>query len=121
MTMSTAELRDHHCRIGGRASRKTETFSYLADMNAAAIRKQLQAMLDKGWDVAVEHIEPERSHKTYWYMWKLPLFGQGNIDAIMGELNACRNAYPGHHIKMIGYDRKRQTQGLAMVVYRAAG
>ena len=38
----------------------------------------------------------------------------------MSELNACRNANPSDHIRIIGYDNKRQTQGLSMVVYRAA-
>lgn len=119
--MSTAEIKDYRSLLADPASRRYETFSYLAEMDAAAIRKQIQAMLDRGWDVAIEHVEPERSHKTYWYMWRLPLFGQRKIDAIMSELNACRNAYPGHHIKLIGYDHRRQTQGMAMVVHRATG
>jgi ribulose-bisphosphate carboxylase small chain len=119
--MSTAEMKDYRSLLHDPESRRFETFSYLTEMDAAAIRKQIQTMLDKGWDVAIEHVEPERSHRTYWYMWKLPLFGQGKIDTIMTELNACRNAYPGHHIKVIGYDHTRQTQGMAMVVYRVAG
>ena len=118
--MTEFEIQDYRSLIGDPASRKHETYSYLPEMDANQIRKQIQAMLDKGWDVAIEHVEPERSHKTYWYMWKLPLFGEWNLDPIMTELNACRNAHPGHHIKVIGYDGKRQTQGLAMVVYRAS-
>ena len=122
MTENTAtELRDYRSLLDDPASRRFETYSYLPEMDAQQIRGQIQRMLDKGWDVAIEHVEPERSHNTYWYMWKLPLFGEWNIDTIVNELNACRTAYPGHHIKVIGYDGKRQTQGMAMVVHRAAG
>lgn len=113
------EMQDYHSLLGDPQSRKYETFSYLPEMSANEIRAQIQGMLDKGWEVAIEHVEPERSNITYWYMWKLPFFGEWNIDTIMNEINACRNAYDGHHVKVIGYDGKRQTQGLAMVVYRA--
>ena len=115
------EIQNYRSLMNDPASRKYETFAYLAEMDAAQIRAQIQGMLDKSWDVAIEHVEPERSHVTYWYMWKLPLFGEWNIDNIMSELNACRNANPGHHVKVIGYDGSRQTQGLAMVVFRAEG
>lgn len=49
----------------------------------------------------------------------LPMFGEREVDKIMDELTACRNANPGDHIRIIGYDGKRQTQGLSMVVHRA--
>ena len=113
------EMRDYGSQLNDPDSRKFETFSYLAEMDAKEIRTQIQALIDKGWDIAVEHVEPERSNTNYWYMWKLPLFGEADIDTIMNELNACRNANPGHHVKVIGYDSKRQTQGMAMVVFRA--
>lgn len=59
-----------------------------------------------------------REGDNYWYMWKLPLFGESDINVVMNEINACRNANPGNHVRLIGYDNKRQTQGLSMVVYR---
>ena len=113
------EMQDYRSLLNDPESRKFETYSYLEEMDATVIRSQIQAMIDKGWEVAVEHVEPERSNITYWYMWKLPFFGEWNLDKIMNEITACRTAYPGHHIKVIGYDGKRQTQGMAMVVHRA--
>ena len=59
-----------------------------------------------------------REGVNYWYMWKLPLFGESDINVVMNEINACRNANPGNHVRLIGYDNKRQTQGLSMVVHR---
>ena len=94
---------------------------HYAVLLSAFLRKQIQSFLDKEWDVAIEQVERERAHKTYWYMWKLPLFGEWNIDTIMNEINACRNAYPGHHNKIIGYNDRRQTQGMAMFVHRTDG
>jgi ribulose-bisphosphate carboxylase small chain len=113
-------IRDYPSRMNDPASRRFETFSYLPEMDAAQVRKEVKYMIDKGWNCSVEHVEPARAGDSYWYMWKLPLFGERDVDVVMSELNACRNANPGDHIRIIGYDNKRQTQGLSMVVYRAA-
>ncbi|MFZ5607976.1 MAG: ribulose bisphosphate carboxylase small subunit [Pseudomonadota bacterium] len=117
----TLEIRDYPSRAGVAASKKLGTFSYLPALDAAAIRGQVAYMLSKGWSCAIEHVEPARAAIDYWYMWKLPLFGEREVDAVMSALNACRNANPGHHIRLVGYDSRRQTQGLAMVVYRGEG
>lgn len=112
------EIQNYNSKLDDPASKKYETFSYLPEMDAKGIREQIQRLIDNNWDIAIEHVEPERSANTYWYMWKLPMFGEWNIDTIMNELNACRNANPTHHIKVIGYDGIKQSQGLAMVVFR---
>ena len=113
-------VRDYPSRMNDPASRRFETFSYLPEMDAARLRKQVKYMIDRGWNCAVEHVEPERAGESFWYMWKLPLFGERDVDVVMTEVNACRNANPGDHIRIIGYDNKRQTQGLSMVVHRGA-
>ena len=112
------EIQDYPSRVGDPASQRFETFSYLPPMDAGQIRRQVAYMAEQGWDCAIEHVEPERAAETYWYMWKLPMFGERDVDTVMNELTACRNANPGHHVRVIGYDSKRQTQGLAMAVYR---
>jgi ribulose-bisphosphate carboxylase small chain len=100
--------------------RKYETFSYLPPMDAARIRKQVQYIIDRGWNPAIEHSEPGQAESDFWYLWKLPLFGETSVDTVLGELEACHAAFPGHHVRLIGYDNQRQTQGSAMVIYRAA-
>lgn len=102
------------------AGRKYETFSYLPAMDAERIRKQVQYLLDKGWNPAIEHSEPGQADSDFWYLWKLPLFGEKDVDAVLAELEACHTAFPKHHVRLIGYDNMRQTQGSAMVIYRAA-
>ncbi|MEW6611818.1 MAG: ribulose bisphosphate carboxylase small subunit [Pseudomonadota bacterium] len=95
-----------------------ETFSYLPMLSSDEVRKQIQFIVSQGWNPAVEHVEPERSFNHYWYMWKLPMFGEQNVDRILAELEACRREYPNHLIRLIGYDNYSQSQGLAFVVYR---
>jgi ribulose-bisphosphate carboxylase small chain len=52
-------------------------------------------------------------------MWKLPMFGETDVDAILAEIDACRSANPGNHVRLIGYDKFAQSQGTAMVIHRA--
>ncbi len=54
----------------------------------------------------------------YWYMWKLPMFGETNVDTILAELEACHKAHPKNHIRLLGFDNFAQSAGAAMVVYR---
>ncbi len=120
MSEDVLTVQNYHSLIGDIASRKYETFSYLPEMTAEEMKAQIQYIIDKEWDVAIEHVEPTRTKNTYWYMWKLPMFGEWNIDTVMEEIEACSKAYPNHHVKVIGYNKLKQSQGTAMVVRRAS-
>ena len=54
-------------------------------------------------------------------MWKLPFFGEQDLGRVVQELEACRAAYPDHHIRLLGYDNYTQSQGTAFVVYEGRG
>lgn len=97
-----------------------ETFSYLPPLTPEAMRYQIQYIINQGWNPGIEHVEPARAFNHYWYMWKLPMFGEQNVDRILAELEACRRAHPGHHVRLIGYDNYSQSQGTAFVVFRGA-
>jgi ribulose-bisphosphate carboxylase small chain len=99
---------------------KYETFSYLPAMTADQTRRQIEYIVAQGWNPAVEHVEPARSFNHYWFMWKLPMFGEQNVDVILNEIEACRREHPGHHVRLIGYDNYTQSQGTAFVVVRGA-
>lgn len=114
--MSTVQ--DYHSRLTDPASRKMGTFSYLPTMSTDEIRKQVEYIVSKGWNPAIEHIEPQHARSHYWYMWKLPLFGETNVDSILAECEACHKANPGNHVRLIGYDNIAQSQGASMVIYR---
>ena len=56
------------------------TFSYLPAMDKDSIRKQVEYIVSQGWNPAIEHTEPENAFGHYWYMWKLPMFGETNVE-----------------------------------------
>ena len=62
-----SEVMDYKSRLSDPASRKFETFSYLPAMDAASIKKQVEYLVKKGWNPAIEHIEPEHMMDSYWY------------------------------------------------------
>lgn len=95
-----------------------ETFSYLPALTSDEIRAQIQYIISQGWNPAVEHVEPKGSGRTYWFMWKLPFFGEQNVDSVLAEVEACHREYPDNHIRLIGYDNYTQSQGTSFVVYR---
>ena len=95
------------------------TFSYLPELTPDELRKQVEYIVSKGWNPAIEHVEPEHAMDNYWYMWKLPMFGETDVDAIFTEIEQCRTANPANHIRLVGYDNFKQSQGTAMVIHRA--
>jgi len=113
-----SQVQDYKSRVSDPASRKFETFSYLPAMSDADIRKQVEYIVSQGWNPAVEHTEPQYLMDNYWYMWKLPLFGETDVDVVLAECKACHEANPGNHVRLIGYDNLKQSQGASMVIYR---
>lgn len=99
--------------------RRGETFSYLPPMTPDRIRAQIAYLIQQGWNPAIEHTEPERSFSNFWYLWKLPFFGERSVERVVAELEACHRENPGHHVRLVGYDNFVQSQGTAFIVYRA--
>ena len=99
-------------------AKRYETFSYLPALTAEETRAQIQYIISQGWNPAVEHVEPEGASRYYWFMWKLPMFGEQSVDVVLTELEACHREYPDHHVRLIGYDNYTQSQGTAFVVFR---
>lgn len=114
-----SEIQDYSSRVSDPASRKFETFSYLPAMTTQQVRQQVAYIVARGWNPGIEHTEPEQMSGSYWYMWKLPLFGETDVDRILAEVEACRKANPGHYVRLLGFDNLRQTQGTAMVICRS--
>ncbi|CAA7619641.1 ribulose bisphosphate carboxylase small subunit [Magnetospirillum sp. UT-4] len=114
-----SEMQDYKSRLSDPNSRKLGTFSYLPQMDSDQLRKQIQYIVNNGWNPAIEHTEPKQATSNFWYMWKLPMFGETDVDRILGEIELCKKANPGNHVRLIGYDNIKQSQGANMVVYRA--
>jgi ribulose-bisphosphate carboxylase small chain len=99
--------------------RRGETFSYLPPMTPDRLREQISYLISQGWNPAIEHTEPEKSFSSFWYLWKLPFFGERSVERILAELEACHRANPGHLVRLLGYDNYTQSQGTAFIVFRA--
>lgn len=94
-----------------------ETFGFLPKLTQEEVYDQIAYLIAQGWTPAIEHEHPANSTSSYWPMWKLPFFGETDLNAVVDQLEACRRAYPDHHIRLMGYDSYTQTQGIAFVVY----
>ena len=113
-----SDMQDYSSRLSDLNSRKFETFSYLPPMDREAIEKQVEYIVSRGWNPAVEHVEPENAFDHYWYMWKLPMFGETDVDRVLAEAAACHRAHPDNHVRLIGFDNYAQSKGAEMVIYR---
>ncbi|EIJ33802.1 ribulose bisphosphate carboxylase small subunit [Thiothrix nivea] len=112
-------MQDYNSSLSDAAqSRKFETFSYLPAMSDEQIRQQIQFIISKGWNPSIEHTEPENARGSYWYMWKLPMFGETSVDNILAECEACHKAHPDNHVRLLGLDNYAQCAGASMVIYR---
>ena len=94
-----------------------ETFGFLPKMSQDEIYTQISYIIAQGWTPAIEHEHPSQAFNHYWTMWKLPFFGEQDVGGVVAELEACRRAYPDHHVRLLGYDNYTQSQGSAFVVY----
>lgn len=113
-----SDVIDYKSRVSDPASRKFETFSYLPAMSAEQIKKQVEFLVKKGWNPAIEHTEPAYIQDSYWYMWKLPMFGETDVARVLAEAEACHKANPDNHVRLVGYNNFNQSQGAAMVIFR---
>jgi ribulose-bisphosphate carboxylase small chain len=113
-----SEMQDYKSSLSDVASRKFETFSYLPEMSDEQIKQQVEYIVSRGWNPAIEHTEPQNATGSYWYMWKLPMFGETDVDRILSEAEAAHKAHPGNHVRLVGYDNFAQSQGASMVIYR---
>jgi ribulose-bisphosphate carboxylase small chain len=96
------------------------TFSYLPDFTDEEITAQIQYALDNGWPLSVEFTDDPHPRNTYWEMWGLPMFDLADAAGVLMEVNGCRQAYPGHYVKLNAYDSTlgRQTTMLSFIVQR---
>jgi ribulose-bisphosphate carboxylase small chain len=96
------------------------TFSYLPDFDDEQIRAQVRYCLDKGWPVAVEYTDDPHPRNVYWEMWGQPLFDQKDPAVVLKAIDECRQAHPGHYVRVNAFDNRlgRQTIALSFIVNR---
>lgn len=97
---------------------KLETFSYLPELTAEQLKRQISAIVSRNLVVGIEFSTAPDPRDHYWTMWKLPLFDGADTPAVLAELEACRQAHPDAYIKLNGYDAVRQGQVVSFVAHR---
>ena len=95
-------------------------FSYLPDLTDEEIKAQIQYCIDHEWSVALEFTDDPHPRNVYWEMWGLPMFDIPDASGVMLEVDACREAYPTHYVRLSAYDASlgRQTTALSFLVQR---
>jgi ribulose-bisphosphate carboxylase small chain len=100
------------------------TFSFLEDLTDEEITAQLRYGLENGWAIMVEYTDDPHPRNSFWDMWNQPEFDltPGECDVAMRDIQACREAYPNHYVKVVCYDSSlgRQTSRLSFLVNRPA-
>lgn len=96
------------------------TFSFLPDLTRAQVAAQVQYCLEQGWAVSVEHTDDPHPRNTYWEMWGPPMFDLRDAAGVMGEIDACRAAFPGEYVRVHAFDSTRgwETVRLSFIVQR---
>jgi ribulose-bisphosphate carboxylase small chain len=98
------------------------TFSYLPELTDDEITAQIEYALGNSWPLSVEFTDDPHPRNTYWEMWGMPMFDLTDAAGVLMEVNACREAYPNHYIRLNAYDARlgRQTIVLSFLVNRPA-
>jgi ribulose-bisphosphate carboxylase small chain len=98
------------------------TFSFLPDLTDEQLAEQIRYSLEHGWSMSVEHTDDPHPRNSYWEMWGLPVFDlqPEEVEVVMRDVRACREAHPDAYIKLIAYDSSlgRQTTALSVMVHR---
>ncbi len=89
-------------------------FSFLPDLTDDEISLQIQYGLDKGYAWSVEYSDDPHPRNTYWEMWGMPMFDLRDAAGVLGEVKACRKAFPNHYVRLVAFDSTRGVESLAM-------
>lgn len=100
---------------------RLETFSYLPELDEAAVAAQVRSIVARGLVVGLEYTRTPGPYDLYWTLWKLPLFGIDDPEVVLAELAECCNALPDAYVRVSGYDPLRQGQVVSFVVQRPSG
>ena len=97
-------------------------FSFLPDLTDAQVSGQIEYCLRNGWAVSIEYTDDPHPRNTYWEMFGQPMFDIRDAAGIMGELQACRRAFPQAYIKINAFDSSlgRESLRLSFIVGRPA-
>ena len=89
-------------------------FSFLPDLSDEEIRLQVDYGLRKGYAWSVEYTDDPHPRNTYWEMYGMPMFDLQDAAGVLAEMNACRQTFPRHYIRLMAFDSTRGVESIAM-------
>jgi ribulose-bisphosphate carboxylase small chain len=89
-------------------------FSFLPDLSDAEVAQQIDYGLRKGYAWSVEYTDDPHPRNTYWEMFGNPMFDLHDAAGVMQELQACRQTFPQHYIRLMAFDSTRGVESIAM-------
>ena len=109
--------------------KKFETLSYLPPLSMEQLGKEVDYLLRMNWIPCLEfskegfiYRENHRSPGYYdgriWTMWKLPMYGCTDSSQVLKEVQEAIKAYPNYHVRIIGFDNRRQVQCISFLAYK---
>lgn len=95
-------------------------FSFLPDLSDEQILAQLSYALSNGWAVNVEYTDDPHPRNTYWEMHGMPMFDLRDPAGALMEVNACRQTFPNHYMRVTAFDATRgwETPRMSFIVNR---
>lgn len=114
-----------------------ETFSFLPPLSHGEIARQVDYIIANGWTGCLEFADSDCAYvqdkanvrfgnsascnyydNRYWTMWKLPMFGCTDPNQVLGEIDACKRAFPECYIRLVAFDNIAQCQTIGFLVNR---
>ncbi len=92
--------------------------AYIPTLNREELEAQVRWAVRAGLIPAVEYTANQDAGRSYWSMWKLPLFGVADPKAVAAEIDACAAEHPGAWVRLVGYDPAHGGLGTAFIVVR---
>lgn len=89
-------------------------FSFLPDLTDDEITAQIRYGLAKGYAWSVEYTDDPHPRNTYWEMWGMPMFDLEDAAGVLMEVNACRQAFARHYIRLMAFDSTRGVETITM-------
>ena len=98
----------------------SSTFAFLPDLDDDEIEAQLAYTIGRGWAISIEFTDDPHPRNTYWELWGLPMFDLADGSPALGEVRACRDAFPDQYVKVNAFDasKGRETIALSFLVQR---
>ncbi|WP_077033111.1 ribulose bisphosphate carboxylase small subunit [Pelomonas sp. KK5] len=90
------------------------TFSFLPPLTDAQISKQIDYCLNKGWSIGLEYTDDPHPRNTFWEMFGNPMFDISDAAGVMMELQACRDTFHDHYIRLTAFDSTHGTESVVL-------